>query len=77
MKAVNVKTLSLVDAVYADISDSARFDATWKNRLQGEISRGRGPRGIDLGERDERRQIDRANCYIRETDDDCKIQTYR
>ena len=70
MKAANEKNLSLVDAVYADISDSARFDATWKNRLQGEISRCRGPSGIDLEERGERRQIDRANRYIRETCDD-------
>ena len=70
MKAANEKNLSLVDAVYADISNSARFDATWKNRLQGEISRGCGPSGINLEERDDRRQIDRANRYIRETYDD-------
>ena len=32
-------------------------------------SKWRGPNGIDLEERDERRQIDRADCYTRETDD--------
>ena len=38
MKASNEKNISLVDSIYADISDSARLDAKWKNRLLGEHS---------------------------------------
>ena len=31
MKTVNEKNISLVDATYADITDSARLDAKWIN----------------------------------------------
>ena len=43
MKAASEKNVSLVDATYADITDSARLDAKWINRIEGEESRGSGP----------------------------------
>ena len=64
MKASNEKNISLVDSIYADISDSARLDAKWKNRLLGEHCRGRGPSSLELEDRYELRQIDRANRYV-------------
>ena len=63
MKASNEKDISLVDSIYADISDSARLDAKWKNSLLGEHCRGRGPSSLELEDRYELRQIDRANRY--------------
>ena len=53
MKASNEKNISLVDSICADISDSARLDAKWKNRLLGELE-----------DRYELRQIDRASRYV-------------
>ena len=64
MKASNEKDISLVDSIYADISDSARLDAKWKNRLLGEHCRGRGPSSLELEDRYELRQRDRANRYV-------------
>ena len=43
MKAASEKNFSLVDTTYADITDSARLDAKWINRIEGEESRGSGP----------------------------------
>ena len=43
MKASNEMNISLVDSIYADISDSAGLDTKWKNRLLREHCRGRGP----------------------------------
>ena len=43
MKAASEKNFSLVDATYADITDSARLDAKWINRIEGEESRGSSP----------------------------------
>ena len=40
MKAASEKNISLVDATYADITDFARLDAKWVNRIEGEESRG-------------------------------------
>ena len=42
MKAVSEKNVSLLDATYAHITDSARLDAKWINRIEEE-SRGSGP----------------------------------
>ena len=67
MKASNEKNISLVDSIYADISDSARLDAKWKNRLLGEHCRGRGPSSLELEDRYELRQIDHANRYVEKT----------
>ena len=64
MKASNEKNISLVDSIYADISDSARLDAKWKNSLVGEHCRGREPSSLELEDRYELRQIDRANRYV-------------
>ena len=47
MKAANEKNISLVDATYADITDSARLDAKWVNRIEGEESRGSGPSQVE------------------------------
>ena len=67
MVAAREKGLSLVDSVYADISDSLRLSAKWENRQDGESSQGSGPSGLDLLERDEERQIQRAKAFIRES----------
>ena len=66
MKASNEKDISLVDSIYADISDSARLDAKWKNRLLVEHCRGRGLSSLELEDRYELGQIDRANRYVTE-----------
>ena len=66
MKASNEKNISLVDSIYADISDSARLDAKWKNRLLVEHCRGRGLSSLELEDRYELGQIDRANRYVTE-----------
>ena len=67
MKAANEKNISLVDVTYVDITDSARLDSKWINRIEGEESRGLGPSQVD--ERYEARQINRAKRYIKETSD--------
>ena len=58
-----------MDATYADTTDSARLDAKWINRIEGEESRGSGPSQVELDERYEARQINRAKRYIKETSD--------
>ena len=69
MKAASEKNISLVDATYADITDSARLDAKWINRIEGEESRGSGPSQVELDERYEARQINRAKRCIEEASD--------
>ena len=69
MKAASEKNISLVDATYADIIDSARLDAKWINRIEEEESRGWSPSQVELDERYEARQINRAKRYIEETSD--------
>ena len=69
MKAASETNISLVDAKYADIIDSARLDGKWINRIEGEESRGLGPSQVELDERNEARQINRAKRYIEETSD--------
>ena len=64
MKASNEMNISLVDSIYADISDSAGLDTKWKNRLLREHCRGRGPSWLELEDRYELRQIDRASRYV-------------
>ena len=64
MKASNEKNISIVDSIYADISDLSRLNAKWKNRLLGELCCGRGPSSLELQDRYELRQIDRANRYV-------------
>ena len=67
MVAAREKGLSFVDSVCADISDSLRLSAKWENRKEGESLQGSGPSGLDLLERDEERQIQRAKAFIRES----------
>ena len=66
MKAGGEKNLSLVDAVYADITASAGFEGIWLNRVQGQSCVGSGPSNIELEGRSERRQVGRALQYINE-----------
>ena len=66
MKAGGEKNLSLVDAVYSDISDSARLEAKWLNRIEGERCAGAGPTPLQLESRNERRQVGRANRFVTE-----------
>ena len=66
MKAARENNISLVDAVYTDVSDSARLDAKWLNRLKGERCRGSGPSCLELEDRSELRKIDRTNRFVEE-----------
>ena len=43
MKSASQNNLSLVDAVHADVTDSARVEARWCNREDGERCFGSGP----------------------------------
>ena len=63
-KASNEKNISLVDSIYADISDSDRLDAKFKNRLLGVHCCGSGPSSLELEDWYELRQIGRANRYV-------------
>ena len=67
MKAASEKNVSLVDATYADITDSARLDAKWINRIEGEESRGSGPSEVELDQHSKAWQINRTKQYIEET----------
>ena len=64
MKAAGRKNLSLVDAAYVDIESSSFFEGKWQRREEGEKSFRSGPTGIDLFEREEIRQMARANQYV-------------
>ena len=48
MKSADERKLSLVDAIFADITDSARIEARCQNRKNGERCSGTGPSGYDL-----------------------------
>lgn len=56
MTAALENDLSLAEAVVSDVTDSARLEATWAARLNGERHLGSGPSGADLLEREEERQ---------------------
>ena len=45
------------------MTDSARVEAKWQNRENGERCTGTGPSGVDLAIRNEIRQMDRAEIY--------------
>ena len=64
MKAADEINVSLVNAVYYDITDSARLQAKWENRINGERCTGRGSSPLELSERSSRGQIGRAHCFI-------------
>ena len=67
MKAAGRQNLSLVDAAYVDIESSSFFEGKWQRREEGEKRFGSGPSGIDLFEREEIRQMARANQYVTRT----------
>ena len=68
MKAANETSASLADAVYYDITDSARLEAKWENHKNSEINTGRGPMPVELLERSSRRQIGRAKRFTEENE---------
>ena len=51
MKASSERDISLMDATYADITNSARLDVKWINQIEGEESGGLGLSQVELGER--------------------------
>ena len=61
MTAAGEKGLSLADALIADLTDSAKFDAKWEKHLCGERNLGTGPSGSTLIDREEERQFQRVN----------------
>ena len=67
IKAGGEKNVSLIDAAYCGIAESARFKAKWPDRMSGEQSVGRGPSPLVLDKTNELRQIARANQFLRET----------
>ena len=64
MKATGGKNLSLIDAVYASVTDSVRLEAKIQNRENGEVVRGTGPSESEVQKRSERRQILRAEQMV-------------
>ena len=69
MKAADEINISLVDAVPYDITDSARLQAKWENRINGERCTGCGPSPPELSERSSRRQIEQAHRFIDEEEE--------
>ena len=61
--------VSLVDVVCYDITDSARLQVKWENRINGERYTWRGPSPLELSERSSRRQIGRAHHFIDEQEE--------
>ena len=60
MKAVHRSTISLVDAVYNDMSDSARLVAKWFNGLKRERCHGSSPSCLEFEDCSESLKIDRT-----------------
>ena len=60
MKADSGKNLSLVDLIINFTVDSLHNEANICNRQAGERMQGRGPTGVELGERKKMRQVRRA-----------------
>ena len=54
MKAAKETSASLVDAIYYNITDSARLKAKRENCKNSEISIGRGPTPVELLDRSSR-----------------------
>ena len=69
MKAADEINVSLVDAVYCGITDSARLQAKWENQINGEKCTGRGPSPLELSERSSHRQIGQAHQFIDEEEE--------
>ena len=61
--------MSLVDAVTNSTVDSLRNEADIFNRQAGERAQGRGPTGVELGEREKMRQVRVAMNFT----DSCEV----
>ena len=64
MKAAGGKNVSLIDVVYASVTDSVRLEAKIQNREIGEVVRGTGPSESEVQKRRERRQILHAEQMV-------------
>ena len=69
MKAADEINVSLVDAVYCGITDSARLQAKWENQINGEKCTGRGPSPLELSGRSSHKQIGQAHQFIDEEEE--------
>lgn len=58
---------NLIDAAYCVIVESPRFEGKWQSRMNEEESFRCGPSPLIFNERNELRQIARANHFLRET----------
>ena len=67
IKAAREKNVSLIDAAYCGITESARFKAKWQNWMNSKQFVGRGPSPLVLDKMKKFRQIARANQFLRET----------
>ena len=65
MTSAMEKDLSLAEAVVSDVTDSARLEATWIARLNGERHLESGPSGAALLEREEERQDHLMATFIK------------
>ena len=63
MKADSGKNLSLVGVIINFTVDSLRNEANICNRQAGERTQGRGPTGVELGEREKMQQVRRAMIF--------------
>ena len=61
--------ISLVDAIYYDITDSAPLQVKWENRINGEGCTGGGPSPLELSGRSSRRQIGQAYRFVDEEEE--------
>ena len=66
MKAAYRSNISLVDVVYADISDSARLVAKWFNGLKRERCHGSSPSCLECEDCSESLKIDRTIRFAEE-----------
>lgn len=66
MKAAYRGNISLVDVVYADISDSARLVAKWFNGLKRERCHGSSPSCLEFEDCSESLKIDRTIRFAEE-----------
>ena len=68
-KLVEKKNVSLLDAAHCVIVESPRFEGKWQSRMNEEESFRCGPSPLIFNERNELRQIARANQFLRETNE--------
>ena len=68
-KAGREKNVSLLDAAYCNIVESARFEVKWQIPMNGEQSFRCWPSPLIFDEKNELRQIARASQFLRETNE--------